>query len=686
MQRTIRNDTPNPLEIIGAGQQVLTLAPLEQRQFEDKDIKGFDLSEASRAGLIKHWSTPPSDTMEVILGLVMVLGFFMAIAGSIIAGRDTPGAFTSRTTYQLTVWISLALLLIFIVGIVALVKTKSLRLVSRLLAQMLSLVVILTIGLGLPAATVFFFGEGRSLLGTTSPTLFARILQVSFIATASLLPVLLFFLFDRYQLSTLRNRLYRDLFRLDDELRTRSEIDAKYGSQIHEAYGPEDEGRGRLAPGTRWPVLVCSFVITMGWLAAFKPIGPMDAASLAHPLVPERGVLAFGFLGAYFFGLQMIARRYARGDLKPKAYGYITIRILIVAVLSWVLEVFSSTSAVTLVIAFLIGIVPDEFFTYVKEKFRKRAAGKLVPESERHPLTRLEGIDLYDRARLEGEGIVNVESFAHHDLIHLVLETQMPVPRLVDWMDQAILYLHIIEDDDAVPPGKTARHILRRYGIRTATDLRSCWNAAEKRGDLPEFKKLLDGDSKPYRLEVIRDALHDDEWLDRVENWRDDSDRPVIKVLAVPSSFEGKLDWAEFMENEGKYKEAIKTLLEALEIQDDAIVRVRLASLLSSVPVASLKNFDGARLHAKQAFQLGQNDIDVLTKLIGVYETTGDFKEAVEASERAITVFGDPKSDKERQKELDRLKKKNAELVVNLAVAPPPVVPAGDEKHSSAST
>ena len=58
------------------------------------------------------------------------------------------------------------------------------------------------------------------------------------------------------------------------------------------------------------------------------------------------------------------------------------------------------------------------------------------------PLKNLEGIDLYDRARLLDEGIANVEALANHDLIDLLLETRVPAARLIDWMDQAVLHLH----------------------------------------------------------------------------------------------------------------------------------------------------------------------------------------------------------------------------------------------------
>jgi hypothetical protein len=730
MQVTVRNDTPRRLEFIGVEGRQLILAPLEQRTVSEDDLFGVDLSAAKLEGIVSHWKEPPSELMEKLVGILFAVGFVIAIVAGVTAGLDTPQWFSSRRTWQLSVWVIGGILLLLILAALVLKETKSFRLVSRFLAQMLSLAVILAIGLGLPAATVYFFGEGRTLVANPSPKLFARLLQVGFIATASLLPVLLFFLFDRYQLNTLRNRLYRDLFRLDRRLETRSEIDAEYGSQISEAYGPESQGRGRLAPGTRWPVLVCAFVVTMGWLAAFRPVGEIDAATVQNPLNPEHTALTFGFLGAYFFGLQLIARRYSRGDLKPKAYGYITIRIFTVAVLSWTLDViFSGESSVKLLFAFLIGIVPDEFFTLVREKFRGRGPDSLVPESERHPLTKLEGIDLYDRARLEQEGIVNVESFAHHELIRLVLETRIPVPQLVDWMDQAILYLHLIQEpsgtrrpkssDTSGPKPSDSRGIkmsdtsipkpsdstssrisdnpppdpsdtpslrvsdaqapklsdtvsskvpetpspeLRNYGIRTTTDLLKCWDAAIKRNEIDDFKKLLGGDSKPYRLEVIRDALLDDEWLARVLDWRNEDAREPNKMPAGPKSFEGKLDWARNLEEKHRYKDAIHWLELAIEIRDDAWARIRLAHLFATSPVESLRNADRSRNHARRAFDLGQDDFDVFDKLITICDENGDTDDALRACERAILVVGDPRNNARKKEQLKTLENIKTEL------------------------
>lgn len=683
MQKTIRNNTPNELVITGADGRQIALAPLELREFKEEDVTGFDFSEASHAGTITVRTVPPSELAAKIFGSLFGLGFMVGIGCVVLSSYPTPKWFPESLSWKWTIWIA-GVVSLFVAAVVIFFKERkeAIGVVSRIIAQTVSLFFILAIGFGLPAATVYYFGEGRALIANPSTKLFVRLLQVGFIATASLMPVILFFWFDRYQINTLRNRLYRDLFRLDRGLTTRSEIDAKYGSQIEEAYGPEDQGRGRLTRGTRWPVLVCAFVMTMGWLAAFKPIGEVTADSVLRPLFPERTVLTFGFLGAYFFGLQLIARRYARGDLKPKAYGYITIRILIIAVLSWVLQVFSEDSSVTLVTAFLIGILPDELFTLIKENFRGRTVARLVPQSENHPLTKLEGIDLYDRARLEQEGIVNVESFAHHDLIHLVLETRIPVPQLVDWMDQAILYLHIIEgqrndepsDDEPNNVGanhenkkETTRERLRAYGIRTATDFLFCWKAAEMRNELDDFKMLLGGADKPYRLEVIRDSMLDDEWLHHVKDWRNDADREKLEIDAKLKTYEAMLEWAQTLENERKYTAAITMLKEALKVCDDAMPRLRLANLFATVPVKSLRDVKSYRENAQRAFELGQKNVDILSELIDIYETSGDIDDAIRVCDSAILAMGDVKGDKAKAARLDEFKKRMGALQMKIA-------------------
>ena len=115
-----------------------------------------------------------------------------------------------------------------------------------------------------------------------------------------------------------------------------------------------------------------------------------------------------------------------------------------------------------------------------------------------------------------------------------MLETRVPVPRLVDWLDQAILYLHLtpsgkVEEsavgtaEAKIPESLRAR--LRGYGIRTATDLMR----ANEGGKLSE---IFAKDESLKRIELVLAVLKDDEWLNYIEKWRkndpvEDEEHPV---------------------------------------------------------------------------------------------------------------------------------------------------------------
>ena len=310
-----------------------------QQEKAVSEDSGFDFEDLVRKDIVRTRTEAPSSLGENISAMLFGGGFFLAIFASILANIH-PMFGIRAATWPYAVWGAALLILSLAVAVLIIRTTNSFSLVARWTKNAVALMVVLAIGLGLPAATIYFFGGGRELLGIAKQVtparplaLFGRLMQLALIATASLLPVLLFFLFDRFQLSTLRKRLYASLFRLDRSLTTISEISAKYGSQIGEAYGSDAQGRGRFAPGTQWPVLVCAFVMTLGWIVALGPVGngfaPADAAGVVASLVPQRTATVFGFLGVYFFSLRLIALRYARGDLKPKAYTNIMVRLFV---------------------------------------------------------------------------------------------------------------------------------------------------------------------------------------------------------------------------------------------------------------------------------------------------------------------------------------------------------------------
>jgi len=384
----------------------------------------------------------------------------------------------------------------------------------------------------------------------------APIVAVVFVAVATMLPGLLFFLFDRQRLSTLRDRFEWQIFRLDPNVRTLADVQSKYGSQMDEVFYAADEQTTTVNATQRlWPILVSTVTIALGWtMALHSPTAPDTTlfAALADPL-------AFAFLGAYFFSLNTCLRRYSRNDLRPKAYSAITVRVITVAILACLLQAVVESpeswiyDATVLPLAFLIGVLPETGMVLLRQTLRHR----LLPKDRRAleeqlPLTDIEGLDLYDQARLIDEGVPNIEALAHHDLVDLLLETRIPVGRLVDWVDQAILRLHIVEstktDDPGDLEGTEVLSDLHALGIRSATDLlaakRRCAyrnalvDAIARRGDSP--------DTAECRLELLTGALCDDEWISYIQAWRartlmpdrhielDDRGEPVSDETTAP--------------------------------------------------------------------------------------------------------------------------------------------------------
>ena len=133
---------------------------------------------------------------------------------------------------------------------------------------------------------------------------------------------------------------------------------------------------------------------------------------------------------------------------------------------------------------------------------------------DRSPLLALDGIGIYERTRLAEEGITSIQALARHDLVDLMLSSRIPASRLIDWVDQALLYQHVTTAD---------RRLLRNAGIRTATELIGASRTVHGRDQL--IRQLRDNGS---RLPLILGALRGDEWLTYILHWRahDDTQEP----------------------------------------------------------------------------------------------------------------------------------------------------------------
>jgi hypothetical protein len=374
------------------------------------------------------------------------------------------------------------------------------------------------------------------------------------IVGASALPMVLYFVFDREKLRTLREKFERQIFRLDPAVTTMADVEAKYGKLLDETYGRHSDNR--LLPGRRFPILIAASVVTLGWTIALLDTNAAslgNGATLTRLLEPTPTATTFAFLGAYFFALNHILRGYVRGDLRPKTYAHVAVRIVGVVVLAFVLEHLVAgfggkpSNAALLVLAFVTGIVPETVLVWLREVSRSFAGtregraslARFAQTYEAEPLTQLEGIDIYDRARLLDEGVTNVEGLAHHDLVELLLRTRIPASRLVDWVDQAILYIHCsgCSGGDAADDSPAFAR-LRAHGIRTATDLEHAYRKAVSRKEEARFLAIVPPRGNVIQpLRPILDALTDEDWMHNLRHWHRQAAKP--RLLRIPEDFVG---------------------------------------------------------------------------------------------------------------------------------------------------
>ena len=159
-----------------------------------------------------------------------------------------------------------------------------------------------------------------------------------------------------------------------------------------------------------------------------------------------RDVLGFGFAGAYVFILQMLMRRYFQSDLKPSAYIGAVVRVITVLIVVLVVHrvwLDGQPPGQEAAVAFIIGFFPLMGIQFL-QRLATLALRYTVPSLKNaYPLSDLDGLNIWYEARLLEEGIEDMQNLSTANLVDVILHTRVPVGRLVDWVDQAVLYLHL---------------------------------------------------------------------------------------------------------------------------------------------------------------------------------------------------------------------------------------------------
>jgi hypothetical protein len=401
------------------------------------------------------------------------------------------------------------------------------------------------------------------------------LVRIGFILVACLVPAMMYYLFIVSRKGSLLNEFIANLDRLgllqqkNGELtisRTRR-VEA-YLQKFEATFGPIEEPARNAATSEEpkmaaqaaklmrvsiagvflseaaLPVLIVTVIMALFWVVTLPPVkidvaerllslgatsNPQlkietDLAPWWQALRPNLFPATAAFLGAYFFSLQLLFRRYLRRDIRPNIYVGVALRILLAVTGIWIFQGLAQYSASTdqvttawlIAWGFILGVFPRVLLQFMEGVARKLMPTALLPSVKSDlPISDLDGLTLWHEARLEDEDIENVPNMASADLPELMINTRFPAHRVIDWVDQAILYTCIGSEGK-----KERRDRLRLHGIRTATALTEAYRqASEKDKDSGEFERIL-GTNPRSEIRSIVDVIETMPNTRLVRTWR----------------------------------------------------------------------------------------------------------------------------------------------------------------------
>ena len=135
------------------------------------------------------------------------------------------------------------------------------------------------------------------------------------------------------------------------------------------------------------------------------------------------------------------------------------------------LPVFSDASRADeeAVVAFVVGMFPIVGLQALNRLAAVVLRGAVPTLRTNYPLSDLEGLNIWYEARLLEEGIEDMQNLVSANMVEVLLHTRVPVGRLVDWHDQALLYLHLRPRRKGDRAGAHPRDVLASFGVRSAT-------------------------------------------------------------------------------------------------------------------------------------------------------------------------------------------------------------------------
>jgi len=380
------------------------------------------------------------------------------------------------------------------------------------------------------AVVVLVIVPGAIVYGMLPATTQILVAQLFLVVIFTALPASLFPLFIRSKGKALREEFFSNLNILEPNGGTeRFDIFNKKFDSLYGKSTGDGSGLTILAEQASFPVYLNTLIIGIGWLLFFITTELPEEIS-AHNINGVVTPFTYGFLGAYLFSLGTLFRRYLQSDLKTTAYAHSSYRILWTWVLAFVLTSLPLTvfqldvqyqNQVISIVAFLAGIFPDIAFQVIGQVLKPILGIVIQSFRQTHPLSEISGITVWIEARLLEENIENIQNLVTIDIPDLMLRTNLHPSRILDWIDQGILLLHMpikkLSTEEKKAGKQTLETYIRDRGIVTATDLANSYRNFKKEHTNEFFI------SKEYDpiVESMVVAFSDDPNMYHILAWRD---------------------------------------------------------------------------------------------------------------------------------------------------------------------
>jgi tetratricopeptide (TPR) repeat protein len=206
---------------------------------------------------------------------------------------------------------------------------------------------------------------------------------------------------------------------------------------------------------------------------------PPNAELLDHKAL---NAMRYGFLGAYTFSVQLLYRRYTTLDLQPTVYFNCAITIIVGLVFNYAAfealakligagtdatPATGAAASIEAIVAFSLGYFPYLAITWFNQ-LAHNALSRRQRRSESLQLGLVDGISEFHETRLRDEGIDNLQNLSSARIDELLLNTRFTAQQVIEWVDQAILYVYLEPNEI---------ESFRRGGVRTISDFQAFWSS-----------------------------------------------------------------------------------------------------------------------------------------------------------------------------------------------------------------